>query len=379
MEENRLFHFIKNGLENHGAIVYKSAEDLIETLIPHDLAENMGLREDQQFSLGSACQNNLGVENISYNSETLGKFSILIDNAGFFSSLGSKDLYLKQKGLEKTVSKKISFLNSSQRYLQKREIHNSYLMFNFKYTAISEEKQEGILPVLINEHTLASLPDPKEFKAALEENLQPILSTEDIPISLLESQPLNLVSQRACGVAKVRIRKILADFERSLSIRMKRDIERLTEYYQMIIRQIEKKIQKRQLTAEDKEKEKSRIKATQLELKKKIHGQRKRYSLKIQVDLINVLRIFIPVICLEYEVYRKKAKKNLTLIWNPLMKDLELPTCECCFNDAGGFFLCDEHQHLLCAKCYGACISCQKQYCRICYPQKCPRCSSPSP
>lgn len=343
MEESRLFLFIKNGLETHGAIVYKSAEDLIETLMPHDLAKNMGLREDQKFSLGSAYQHNLEIENISYNSENLGKFSVLIDNAGFFSSIGSKNLYLKQKGLEKLVSKKISFLNSSQRYLHKKEVYNSYLMFNFKYTAVSEEKQEGILPVLINEHTLASLPDTKEFEVGLEEDFQPIISTDHLPGSLLESQPPDLILQRASEAAKGTIRKILADFERSLSLRMKRDIERLTEYYQKIIQQINEKIQKRRLSGEDKEKEESRINATQLELKKKIHDQRKRYNLKIQVDLINALRIFIPVICLGYEVFRKKTKKNLTFTRNPLLKDLELPVCECCFNDAGGFFLCDEH------------------------------------
>lgn len=377
MEEDRLIEFLKSGLENNGAVVDRVSEDLIETLMPQDLAKKMGLREHQLFGLSPLYQQDPKVEYISYNSENLERFSCLIDDKGFFTVLiCPPDIYLKKKGLEKLVSEKISFHNSAYRFLEKQEAYNSYIILNFKYTAISEDKQDGILPVVINEHTLASPAKPEMFLAGYLKGLNPVSSPEKIPSNLLKPQEPDQVFNQACGVAKRKIEHVLSDFKKSLTRQMKRDIDRLNEYYQTIIKQIEQKIDKRQLINEEKEKEESRIQATKLELKRKALDQQKRYSLKIGVDLINVLRVYIPVVSLEYEVLRKQARRNISIIWNPLVKDLELPVCESCFADAGEFSLCDRHLHLVCSHCYFKCPVCKKYLCKACHPRTCPGCSN---
>jgi len=376
MDEHRLLHFVKNILETHGAVVYQSAGDLIETLVPEELAGKMGIREDQRFGFSPAYQSIFEVDYVSYNSETLEKFSSLTDSSGFFTSLGLRDIYLKQKGLEQLAAHRLSFLNATHRHKQTYSTCNSYLMFNFKYTAISEEKQEGVLTVVINECTLNPLPHNTGISDAVEENLQKRISPGEITAHVPDPQPLDKVYTRASDLAMARIRATLNDFERSLSRRMKRDIERVTEYYGTIIGEIEKRITRKRLAGEEREREESRINATKLELTKKVRDQHKRYGLKVQVDLINAMRLVIPVVCMEYEVYRKRAKRDIALTWNPLIKDLEIPVCECCNSEAAGFSLCDERRHLLCTQCYDACPTCGKQYCRICHPRACPRCSS---
>ncbi len=379
MENNRIFQFIKDGLESHGAIVEQIGEDLLEGLLPPLIAQKMGFREDQLFSTNSVYQHDKEVEYISYNSEVLERFSYIIEDTGLFSAMkGPPDLYLKQRGLEKLASERVSFLNATQRFLQREETQASYLLFNFKYTAISEEKQDGIIAVIINEHTLASPLPSQMLGEKFSEGVNLISSMDQIPTGLPEPQEVDIVFQRACDVARKRIGKSMADFEKSLYRRMRRDIERLTEYYQTIIQQIQKKIEKKQLSKEEREKEEARIQATKLELKRKAIDQKKRYSLKVEVDLINTQRIVIPVISMAYEVKRKQNMRRITLTWNPLTKDIERPLCESCFEEAEGFHLCDKHLHLLCPHCNTKCPACQKYFCQVCHPRACPRCCKSS-
>ncbi|MGA1874998.1 MAG: hypothetical protein ACMUIA_05285, partial [bacterium] len=198
---------------------------------------------------------------------------------------------------------------------------------------------------------------------------------EQFPVDSMQPQPLDRVYRRACAIARKRIGHVLADFEKSLNRRMRRDIERLIEYYQTLIQQIEEKIRKKQLSKEEIEREESRIQATQLELKRKAVDQQERYSLKVEVDLINALRIFMPVVKAVYEIKRKQKARKLDLIWNPLIKDLELPVCESCYEETRGLFLCDERLHFLCPRCYVECSTCGKHFCRACHPEGCPRCA----
>lgn len=376
MEENRLIQFVKDGLERHGGLFETVGEDLLETILPPDLAKKLGLREEQLLGFSPAYQQSPEVEYISYNSEVLERFVCLIEQEGLFSILlGSSDLYLKQKGLEKLVYERISFLNSTSHFLEKEESYAAYLLVNLKYMALSEEKQDGLFSVLVNEHTLSTLSAARLVEAEEASELRPIFSLDQIPPQMLKSQTLDKVGQRAGKVAEQRISKILADFEKSLTRRMIRDIERLTEYYQALVNQVEQKIRKKHLAGEEKEKEEARIQAIQLEYKRKVIDQQERYNLKVQVDWINALRIIIPIISLKYEIWRKQKSRSLSLIWNPLIKDLELPSCESCFEDVGSFSLCDEHLHLLCPACFPECPTCQKHFCRVCNPHGCPRCS----
>lgn len=372
MEQNRLINFVKTCLEKHGAVVEHAGEDLFETLMPIELASKMGFSEDQFFSFNSDHRQIPGVEYISYNAEFLERFSSLVDNHGFFTAVACPaDIYLKQKGLEKMVSEKISFLNAICRFVQKKELFNYYLLLNFKYTAVSEEKKEEILPVIIDEYNLNSFP---AANVLLPEELKVISAGTEIPDKLLKPLPVDQVLSQACKTAKIRINENLTDFVKSLSRRMHRDVERLNEYYRTIVCQIERKIEKKQLGGEEREKEKLRIHAVQLELKRKIFDLQKRYDLKIHAEMINAMRILVPVVSLSYEIQRKQKKRNFTFVWNPLIKDLESPLCESCAKEAGRFSLCDEHLHLVCPHCSAECPDCRKYYCRACYPVSCPRC-----
>ncbi|MCI0469618.1 MAG: hypothetical protein L0Y62_06085, partial [Nitrospirae bacterium] len=357
MDQARLIEFVKRSLEAHDAVVCQSADNLLETLIPHGIAELMGVEEEQGFGFGALYQQAQGVEYISYNSEALERFSVLIESHGLFSLLGSADLYIKQKGFEKAMSKRLRFLNATYRIKEKMDRLASYLMFNFRYIALSEEKQEGIISVIINEHTLSPMPASKETEIAIEGQLKPVPFSKDVKGLLEDAHPLKKVFQQACEVTKTRLRIAISDFEKSLNVRMNRDIERLNEYYGKIIQEIEKKIEKKRLSGEEREKELSRIEATRGELERKRLDQYKRYGIKIDVALCSALRFFHPVIMMDCEVLRKKGKRDIPLVWNPLIKAMEMPVCERCQKEPEGFFMCDEHLHLLCPECFGDCPS----------------------
>jgi len=259
---------------------------------------------------------------------------------------------------------------SKKRITKNSVIICSYLLINFRAVIISDERREEILTTIVDEQTLRT---PREI-------IDPILEMSSYmergAEEIMERYPLKKVYERIKQAAARNLNESLKDVETSSSRRLKRDITRLWSYYQDLKKELKKRIMRRvspEERAEEREEFSSRIKAIDLEFKRKTQDLVDKYNLKVILEPINACRVYLPKIITEYEVQRKSSKKKLNFFWNPLMKEIEPLVCEACLEDTYNIYLCDE-LHLVCSQCYFKCKGCGKRICKKCFPEKCPTC-----
>ena len=371
MERKPLKSLVREVLETSGCLVEEDRERL-EVVLSQDVATTLGLKEHQYLYFSPDKRSDDGIF-VSYDSTILEHISQLVAGRGLFYQVNLANLYLKQEGLHEAISRKVTFPNSIYRLKSKGKMIVSYLVFNFCYSAISERKMEGLIPVIVNEVTLSTpmgiLKYPESSSGYHEESEE----TGEVA-----RRPVEEVYQIASQVARQEVKKALVDFKRSLEWRLNRDITRLQEYYGTLKEESQSRIEKKGLTGEEKERELSKIRAIDLELRRKIKEQQDRYAIRVEVELATALRLTLPVRSVVLRVRRKEKERDFTLLWNPLLKEIELPVCEACLNTIEEIYFCDEKLHQLCRQCY-ECPLCYKRVCRACYAKICPRCHAPFP
>lgn len=364
----QLIDTVAEVLELSGAAVEKNGEYL-EALVPTAVAEILHTTELAKLYFTPERAQKDG-ELVTFQSDFLDRLFVLMQGTGNYAQLALQNLYLKQS-TRNASDQRFAVLNGLGRALEAFERRLAYVQFNFKYTAVSDEKKEGLVSIIVNEHTLANTSDMAAQLSWAE--FAETSQQADLPL-----QPFDRVYATASRAAEAVIHRELADFHKSLNRRLQRDINRLTEYYDSLVAEIRRKIERRGLTGKERDDEESRIRATAIELERKIVDQREKYAIKINVEPINLLRIFMPAMVVNFEVRFRKAAREIPLVWNPLRKDFEALLCEGCAAELFRFYICEDKLHVICANC-SKCTSCGRHVCRACYPKKCPKCGNEYP
>jgi hypothetical protein len=359
----QLIDTVAEVLELSGAAVEKNGEQL-EALVPESVSKVLHSPELVKLYFNPEHAKQDG-ELVTFQSDFVDRLFVLMQGTGNFASLSLHNLYLKQS-TKNAAEQRFQALNGLGRALDAIERRLSYAQFNLKYTAVSDEKREGLVSAIINEHTLAEASDMAAHFGWVE-------SVEAFHHVELPSQPFQAVYAAACRSAEAVIRRELAEFHKSLNRRLQRDVDRLTEYYASLSAEIRRKIARRGLEGKEREDEESRIRATELELERKIIDQREKYAMKISVEPVNLLRLFMPVMVVNFEVCFRKAAREIPLVWNPLTKDFEMLVCQGCAAGLYHFYICEDKLHTVCADCF-KCAGCGRNVCRACHPRKCPKC-----
>ncbi len=370
--------FVRQILESEGALVEESGPELIGTLVPPDLARRLGCPSFAEISfsadLSAGAQAGQRSEEhllLTYGSPLLDRLLALAREQGHLARFSLEQVYLKRDGIDQEVRKRFSFQNCRAQPGVIRENCNSYIVFNMKYVAISDERIEGLIAVPVNRSSLAVLPG---FLAAIHRQL--LEKSDLVPQENLSGRPVDDVYRAACEYAGQCVRDRLQEFERSMKRRLGRDVSRLEEYYTDIIREILARIARRGLSGEEKEGELVKASAAEQELKRKLEDLRVKYSISVKVALVNACRIDLPVILAPYLLERRDKQREVTIFWNPVLKAVEPVACEGCLHPTTSIFLCDERLHLVCASCYFTCSGCRRRTCLRCFAGGCPTCGS---
>jgi len=361
-----LMSFLTLVLESNDVLVERKDGGRIEALLPRDIATSLGIREYQTFCFDSqeAHSDDLVV---TYDSDLIDRLSVLLERKGQLSQIILPGAFIRRDRAEESLRKRLVLNNAVYRIKDFEEKRVAYRVFNLKYTAISDEKREDIITIIINEATLS-------FPEEMLEVIGPYLREGQEPnesIQIPSSRPIEEVYRMALRVLRRKIGEELSDFERSMNRRLKKDILRLEDYYETIKEEIRQKIAKKNLEGKHRKAEESRLKATEVELERRIKDQIEKYSVKVESKLINALRVIAPSALFNVELQRKKEKREVKIGYNPLLKKIEYLSCEGCL--ARGCYLCDD-LHVLCQRCFFKCPGCEKTLCRVCYPDSCPRC-----
>jgi len=355
-------------LEYYGAIIEQNGET-VNAVIPETLQSQIGLPEYARivFSPDAAEDSFL----VSYGSDIFKDFSKLIRKRGVFTEVQLPPAQIRSEKFEKKACEKVILKNAVYEVKTHEMKNMSYLMSCFKCHAVSEEKQEGVFSLLINECNLSISPFYGEIDELLAESPQNVVQTA-------ERQEISTVLGAIKSVQSHLILKELEEFMNSLERRLNHDIRRVNEYYRTLIKEISDKIHSKGLYGEEKDKYLNKIKTIETELNLKEQDLIDRYSLNISIEPLSFIRFTVETPLLWLNIKRRKLSRLFPIAYNPILKTADFLPCESCFKSDASHYICDDKLHILCNECFAECPICGKQYCHACHKTGCPRCDKNS-
>ncbi len=123
----------------------------------------------------------------------------------------------------------------------------------------------------------------------------------------------------------------------------------------------------------DRKREMLRIAAFEREYAAKLDDLRHNYALRVTVEWVQALELFVPVQRYEVAIKRRKGERLIRLDWHPTARAAEAPPCDWGFGLSRTRLVCDDNLHLTEPAGQAPCPSCRRPWCRACHPA-CPRC-----
>lgn len=354
--------FTADLLSESGALV-EPGDHGLEALLPADTSRLLELPEHVKLSF-SAEEEGISV---SFDSDLFKKMDRLLGDRGRFSVISLPASPLKPEKLEDRLDEKVVLHNAVFHLERKEHRRISYLLAYFEYTARSDDRQEGIVASLINEFNLSVRRAPLGLLEFMAHNAEE-------PLGEVEREDADKVLSALSRAQREIVTEALQDFLLSMERRLNRDIRRVHDYYQTLMREHCQVLEKKASTAEEKEKIHSRIEAIERELKGKVQDLIGKYHLSLQVEPISFVRVETVTQVFWLLVKRRKGARSFPLTYNPILRSLDSPPCEVCFYPRKGYLVCDDRLHIICKRCFGPCCQCGKIYCGACHPKGCPRC-----
>ena len=357
----RLLEFLRDVLETRGCLAEPDPSGGLECILTPETAKDLGTPESVRFSEGPDGAG-AGTIHLSLAGDAMERLGALLAERGRCAERWTGPLYLKQEGLHKKAVERLSAVNAALRFGECEEGTSSWLRATYRWTAVSEEKREGIVETVLDERTGSPCPGLLEQWDGI---------PWDERDALLPKQPANPLIPRLLRKAiEKKANSALEPFVASLRRRLERDARRARDYYEGIALEIRKKIGRRGLHGEEKEAEVQRIQATEAEGERKIQALVERYRLRLRLTPIAVERVIAPVMIVPLTIVRKDRSRTFILVWNPIIKDLEPPACEGCGEAAWGFSVCLEAVHLICGKCLPLTMGPEKPPCPACAQER---------
>ena len=324
-----------------GVAEWTDAQSL-EVLLPQKIARTLKVGELVTFTT-SADTNGSSSYFVTYNSDILERFEELLDNSGYVASYGIKyDGYLKQSGFEKLVAETLRPQNGLIRVQNAVPAITPYVLFNVDYTAEASEKRLGMVSFWVNGITGVTGVDLGDALLWTVDRIESPSIEEGTALNY--EQLLQIGSQHSEQL----IERELLPWRQKNQRQLQRDEKRITDYYSDMIGEIKGKIKKRNLEGEEKEREKNRIEATRMELKRKLFDLHERSRISVTAQLHSALIVWLQTVHINCQLIRKKQKRDLVVVWNPYQKQVEPLRCEKSNNPVTNFYLTDESAQIIC-------------------------------
>jgi hypothetical protein len=368
---NRLQAFAADLFEREGALVDAIEPEGLEVLAPPHLQRAIGIPDLCRFGFGATLPP--GARRAGIEADWLERFAGVLGERGRYSRRVLRPANPSLADAERVLEHQVTLANATYRLRGVSEAWTRYLIFDFRYTAFSDEKREGLVRLGINLAT----------GATLDGILERLLSRSDFEAddaSLPESVHLPPLwhRQRVLDLLDRALRWRLASqvdaFASSLQRRLGRDEARLYDYHDRLFQDAWRRVAALPEGEEKRRREQHRAEAIVREYSARLDDLRHKYALRLTAQWMQTLEIAMPVQRLELLVRRRKGERVLHLDWNPLARRLESLPCEFSHAAEGARLVCDDALHLMRPAGLAACAGCAKPYCRVCHRQRCPKC-----
>ncbi len=393
-----MHRFVADLLAEDGALVEPLEPDGLEVLAPPKVQQALGVPEFCRFGFGPTLPE--GAQRVGIESDWLARFERVIGERGRLSrrvlDLGTR----KVPDVERLLEKELALENATYRLLDAGPAWTRYLVFESRFTALSDEKRAGTQRLAINLAT-GSMPDLLSDRMgrflAGDAGLtwDGVLARDGGPgrdwgtadntaenggNALPEDAALPPDWDRARVIDRVRsalptrVEAALAPFMAGLRRRLDRDLDRLHAYHNDLHREASRRAAQLEAGDAGREREALRIAAIAQDYRAKLVDLAHKYALRVTVDWVQTLELVMPVHRLTVQVRRRKAERMMALDWNPLTRRIETPPCEATWSTERPRLVCDAALHLVAPAGLAPCAGCGRAYCHACHRQRCPKC-----
>ncbi len=315
----------------------------------------------------------------------LDKFGALIGDRGRWveRQLGLPEPQSAPGAPERILEHALKLPNATWRFRKMAPAWTRCLVLAFRYTAISDEKREGLVWIGLNLGTGAALGD-------LVLRLRTLLSETDgwqapEPACLERAGPrwsTALVASRVRPILDHVVRQELAPFMGAMGHRLERDRDRVHAYHDELRALALKRLAaledaSGEKAEADRLREHARVAAIETEYRAKLGDLRHNYALSVSVTGVQALEILVPVQRIEVLIRRRKGERTVALDWHPALRLAEPPLCEWGLGFGRTRLVCDANLHLTEAAGQAPCPACSARWCRACHPLSCPKCGVP--
>jgi hypothetical protein len=369
-QSNRFRNFAVHLLEHEGALVERIEPEGLEAMLPEDLQQS--LHAPEFLRLGFAAELPLGAERASLESDWLERFGRLLATRGQRWSFAANVALPPLGYAERALERGLELENAVCRLLRIEPAWTRYLIFIFRYTAVSDEKREGIIKLGFNSMNSSAI-DPFVdglLAASLDLDVTEAV-VKPAANQLPDDWPAARLKKTVSRALPIRIRSHLGQFLNGMQRRLDRDLARLHEYFTGLR---EESLQKLRKQKTDSARERLRLEAAEREYQAKVADLKQKYDLRVNIALSQMLEFICPVHRVTVMIKRRKGERKLSLDWNPIARRLDPLPCEWSFAAEGSRVVCDEALHIVRVEAHAACQHCGKEYCRVCSPRGCPKC-----
>ncbi|MBV8054522.1 MAG: hypothetical protein JO071_04695 [Deltaproteobacteria bacterium] len=377
---SELRDFVAEILERQGAAVEAFEPDALEVLAPEPLRQAMEWPELIRLAFGVERPSH--AISVGLEEEWLDRFGALLGEHGRWSErqLTSTDPLPAPTNPDEIVDRALSLLNAVWRLQGLSATFTRCRVLTFRYMGWSDEKHEGMIRLGLNLGTGAVVDE-------VAARLWPLFAQEPQWQAPEESQRLaagtggdsKLLESRVSSLLKHHVQQALEPFMRGMRHRLKRDRDRVYTYFDTMRSASLKRLSALSTTLgekseADRQREMLRVAAFEREYHSKLDDLRRNYALRVKVEWMQILDLYLPVQRFDVVIRRRKAERLIQIDWHPLVRMMEPPPCDWGIGLDRQRLVCDEKLHLTDLAGQAPCPSCGKLYCRACHRTACPRC-----
>lgn len=372
--------FVSDVLEIEGSVVEAVEPDGLEVLAPEPLRTAMGWPELVRLGFGAELP--AGAMAVGFEGDWLDRFGALLGDRGRWAE---RQLVLpgpmpRIADPERLLDHALDLPNAIWRLQGVSTAWTRCLLLVFRYTAVSDEKREGLVWLGFNQGTGAVIDDIlARLRPLLAEDTEWQVPDPDVRRAAGPAWDALTLEVRVRPLLEHRVRLEMEPFLRTMRRRLDRDRNRIHEYHHDLHLVAQRKLAGLAGTSGekaegDRKREMLRISAIERDYSAKLNDLRHNYALRVTVEWAQGLELFVPVQRFEVLVKRRKGERLIGIDWHPTVRLMEPPPTEWGLGLDRSRLVCDDHLHVTDAAAQSPCPSCGKAWCRACHPMACPRC-----
>jgi hypothetical protein len=372
--------FVSEVLEMEGSAVEAVEPDGLEVLAPEPLRAVMGWPELVRLGFGAELP--VGATAVGFEGDWLDRFGALLGDKGRWAE---RQFVLpgpppRIHDPARLLDHAIDFPNAVWRLQEVSAAWTRCLLLAFRYTAVSDEKREGLVWLGFNQGTGAVIDDfAPRLRELLGGDAEWQVPDAEVRQAAGPAWAASVLDRRVRPLLQHRVRLEVEPFLRTMQRRLDRDRSRIHQYHSDLHLVAQKKLaalagSMGEKADNDRKRELLRIATIEREYAAKLGDLRHNYALRVSVEWVQGLELFVPVQRFQVLVKRRKGEKLMCLDWHPAVRLMESPPSDWDLGIGRSRLVCDDQLHITDPGGQSPCPSCGRAWCRACHPTACRRC-----